>query len=138
MTNQTSTSNATTPTETGTEVPNTARAQSRKRSVLVSAVAVPVLVLTGFAMLAIIPMAFLVRGTFRDPELRALRNWAALLAGVYALPLALWAILPDRAPSLTKDMHPAFVPAIVAAALLFLARYAVDRRRDRQLGTARS
>ncbi len=104
-------------------------ARSYARSVTVSAVTVPAMVLTSLAMLAIIPVGLLVRGTLRDPALRGLRVWAAILATVYATPLVLWGILPDRAPSLTKDMHPAFVPAIVAAAVVFIAADVVRRQR---------
>lgn len=94
-----------------------------RRSVIVSAVAVPVMVIGQFAMLAIVPVALVLIGTFRDPRLRPLRGWAAGLAVVYALPLVLWAIGPDRAPSLSKDIHPALAGLVVAAAVAVIVRY---------------
>jgi cytochrome bd-type quinol oxidase subunit 2 len=100
------------------------------RSVLISACAVPVLVVGQFAMLAIVPVALVVSGTLRNKVLRSLRPWAALLAAVYAIPLALWAIGPDRAPSLSKDMHPVFVPLISVAAVAVIVVLAKLRRRS--------
>ncbi|MFD0366244.1 hypothetical protein ACFQZZ_32815 [Nocardia sp. GCM10030253] len=45
----------------------------------------------------------------------------------YAIPLMLWAIGPDRAPSLSKDMHPVLAALIVAVAV----GYQVVRWRSR-------
>ena len=98
------------------------------RSVIISAVAAPVLVLGGFAMVAIVPVAVVLLGTLRNARLRPLRWWSAALTAAYATPLAMWAIGPDRAPSLTKDMDPIFVPIIVAAALAVIAAYVVNVR----------
>lgn len=88
-----------------------------------------VMVAGGFAMLAIVPVGLVVRHTWRETVLRRLRPWAAALAGLYAVPLVLWAALPDRAPSLTKDMHPALVPVVVAAAMAYVGAWLVERRR---------
>jgi hypothetical protein len=85
--------------------------------VLISAWAVPVLVLGQFAMLAVIPVALVLIGSLRNTRDRALHRWAATLTVAYAVPLALWAIGPDRAPSLSKDMHPVFAGIVVAAAI---------------------
>ncbi|MDX6260936.1 MAG: hypothetical protein QOH84_2624 [Kribbellaceae bacterium] len=100
------------------------------KSVLVSACAIPVLVVGQFAMLAIVPVALVVSGTLRKEALRTLRPWAALLAAVYAIPLALWAIGPDRASSLSKDMHPVFVPLISVAAVAVVVALVSLRRRS--------
>ena len=109
-----------------------AEAASRPpRSVIVSAVAVPLMIATQLSMLAIIPLAVLVIGTFRSERLRTLRAWAAGLAVVYAVPLALWAIGPDRAPSLSKDMHPALAGLVIAAGVGFVVRYVLLRRQPR-------
>jgi hypothetical protein len=69
-------------------------------------------------------------GTLRNAALRSLRPWSALLAVAYAIPLALWAIGPDRAPSLSKDMHPIFVPVISVAAVAVLVALVSLRRRS--------
>ncbi|MEV6411169.1 hypothetical protein [Kribbella sp. NPDC051718] len=100
------------------------------KSVLISAVAVPVLVIGQFAMLAIVPVALVLAGTLRSTALRSLRPWAALLTVVYAIPLALWAIGPDREPSLSKDMAPVFVPLISVAAVAVIVALVAQRRRS--------
>lgn len=92
------------------------------RRVAIAAASVPVLVIGQFAMVAIIPVGMVVRNTWRHPHLRKLRPWAAGLATAYAIPLAMWAIGPDRAPSLSKDMATPFAGLIVFAAIAFLAR----------------
>ena len=74
-------------------------------------------------MLAIVPVAVVLIGTFRTPRLRPLRWWAAALAALYALALGLWAIGPDRAPSLSKDIHPALAGLVVATAVAVVVRY---------------
>jgi hypothetical protein len=48
----------------------------------------------------------------------------------YAIPLAAWAIGPDRAPRLSKDMHPALAGVVVAASIAFIAAYYVTRLRS--------
>lgn len=100
-----------------------------KKSVIISAWAVPVMVIGQFAMLAVVPVAIVLIGTFRTAGLRPLRWWSAALAAIYATPLVLWAIGPDRAPSLSKDMHPSFVVLISAAAVGVITMYYVNRRR---------
>ncbi|MFI5713399.1 hypothetical protein [Kribbella sp. NPDC051620] len=105
-------------------------AARKTKSVLISACAVPVLVIGQFAMLAIVPVAIVLSGALRNTALRSVRPWAALLAAVYAIPLALWAIGPDRAPSLSKDMHPAFVPVISVAAVAVVVALVSLRRRS--------
>ncbi|MEJ2860653.1 hypothetical protein [Actinomycetospora flava] len=108
-------------TVTPTAAPAPTGATRTPRPVLVAAWVVPVMIVGGFAMLAIVPVTVVVVGVLRDVRLRALRWWAAALAVAYATPLALWAIGPDRAPSLTKDMHPAFAVLIVAVSVGLLA-----------------
>lgn len=85
--------------------------------VRISSWAVPVLIIGQFAMVAIVPVVITLIGTWRDTRLAALRWWSAALASAYAAPLALWAIGPERAPSLSKDMHPVFLVLIVVIAL---------------------
>jgi len=104
-------------------LPAPARSTTRTpRSVAISAWAIPVLVLGQFSMLAIVPVALVVVGTLRRPGLRSLRPYAAALAASYATPLIVWIVRPDGAPSLSKDMHPAFLVLIVAAAAALLVK----------------
>lgn len=111
---------------------STATTSSRctPRSVISSAWAVPIMVLGQFAFLAAIPIVLvLVLGrVLHDPHLRALRAPASLLAAVYAIPLALWLLNPNRAPSLSKDISPGFVALIVAASALLLTTIWFNRR----------
>ncbi|MFC5140419.1 hypothetical protein ACFPK1_19430 [Actinomycetospora rhizophila] len=115
-----------------TPAPAAPAARRTPRSVLVAAWAVPVMIVGGFAMLAIVPVTVVVVGVLRDARLRALRWWAAALALAYATPLALWAIGPDRAPSLTKDMHPALAALLVAVSVGLLAALHVRAWRGRR------
>jgi hypothetical protein len=77
--------------------------------VLISAWVIPILVLGEFSVLAAIPVAIAVVGVLRHVRVGALRRWALALGAVYAAPMIIWAIRPDRAPSLSKDMSPIFV-----------------------------
>jgi len=99
------------------------------RSAVVAAGAVAVMVVGQFAMLAVVPVVIVVVSTWRNVALRALRWWAAGLAVAFATPLVLWAIGPDRAPSLSKDMHPALAAVLVAAALAYVVAWVVVWRR---------
>lgn len=110
------------------------RAARVPRSVLVAAWAVPVLIVGQFAMLAVVPVAVVLIGTLRNAHLRALRGWAIALAAAYAVPLALWAIGPDRAPSLSKDMNPIVAALVVATSVVVAAAFHVLGRRASALG----
>lgn len=99
-----------------------------KKRVILSAWAIAVLIVGEFAMLAVVPVIVLTAAVFRDAQLRALRWWAVAVAATYASGLAAWVIGPDRAPSLSKDLHPVHAAVIVAAALAFAIRYHVMRR----------
>ena len=114
-----------------TTVTENRKSRRAARTVIISAWAVPALVVGQFAMLAIVPVTLALVATLRDARLRGLRWWTAGLAAAYALPLILWAIGPDRAPSLSKDMHPISAALIVAAAVALIVAVHVDRRRVR-------
>jgi len=86
----------------------------------IAAWSVPVLMVGQFALLAVIPVAAIVAGTLINSRARALRWWAALLGIVYATPLAVWIIRPDSAQSLSKDIHPVLLTAVVVASIAFL------------------
>lgn len=101
-------------------------------SVLVSAWAVPIMIVGQFAMLAIVPVALVLISTLRDTRLKALRWGAIALTAAYATPLALWAIGPERAQSLSKDMHPVFAAIIVTVGLALAVAYPVLRRKALQ------
>jgi len=95
----------------------------------ISAWAIPVMVVGQFAMLAIVPVAVVLIGTLVDARVRPLRWWAGLLAVAYATPIAVWILRPDGAPSLSKDIHPVFVGAIVVVSIVLLLKIYTRRRR---------
>jgi len=95
----------------------------------ISAWAIPAMVVGQFAMLAIVPVAVVVIGTLVDARVRPLRWWAGLLAVAYATPIAVWILRPDGAPSLSKDIHPVFVGAIVVVSIVLLLKIYTRRRR---------
>ncbi len=92
------------------------------RSFVISAWAVPVLVVGQFALLAIVPVLLILFRSLREPQLRDVRPWAVALSTVYATPLVIWLTRSNRAPSLSKDIHPAFIVLIVIAAALVLIK----------------
>ena len=98
------------------------------RYVVVSAWAVPIMVLGQFALLAVIPVGLVLSGALRDPRARELRRPAGLLAAAFAIPLAIWLLRPDGAESLSKDIHPGFVGLIVAASAVVLVKIWASRR----------
>ena len=110
--------------------PSRSAAQVRRfpRRVLVAACLVPVLVIGQFALVAVVPVVLVLVGTFRSPQLRALRGWAIALGAAYAVPLASWALNPDRAQSLSKDIAPVAAGVVVAAALAVVVRHLTLRR----------
>lgn len=116
------------PTHSSTTAPPSRRERRTRRRVLVSAWLVPVLVLGQFALVAVVPVVLVLVGTLRSARLQALRGWAIGLAAAYAVPLAIWAFSPDRAQSLSKDIHPVFAGLVVAAALAVAVRGHLLRR----------
>jgi hypothetical protein len=86
------------------------------RKVLISAWAIPVMVIGQFSFLAGIPVAIVVTTVTRRFRSGALRNWSLALGAAFTTPMAIWAVRPDRAQSLSKDMHPALAALIVGAA----------------------
>ncbi|MFF2846642.1 hypothetical protein ACFVT5_09940 [Streptomyces sp. NPDC058001] len=131
MTTSTTTS---TSSSTSSESPAPAPAATRRipLPLTISAWAVPIMVLAQFALVAIVPVVIaLVTGLGRVRD-RAVRLAASLLAVAFAIPLTVWLVRPDGAPSLSKDIHPAFVALIVAASAALL----LTLRRARRLPTA--
>ena len=97
--------------------------------VSISTWAVRALVLSGFALVAVVPVTVLLVSAFRNAKARGLRWYASLVGALYAAPLLIWALNPDRAQSLTRDMNPVFLWLIVAASALLLIKIATRRTR---------
>jgi hypothetical protein len=98
---------------------------------VISAWAIPTLVIGQFALLAILPATMLVVGTLRSPHRRELRWYTSALAASYATPLVIWAVRPGRAQSLSKDMHPALAALIIGISLLLLAKIYRAKRMEK-------
>ena len=78
----------------------TARRQDKSqkiapRYVTWSAIAAPVLVLTGWALIAAVPVALMTWGSWTDRRVRALRWWSGLTALLYAIPLVQYLLRTD-------------------------------------------
>lgn len=96
---------------------------------LISAWAIPVLVLGQFAFLAVVPVAIALISALRDARSKALRWWVGALTLTYTAPFVIWIVRPDRAQSLSKDISPFFVGLIVVASLALLARIYTRQKR---------
>ena len=95
----------------------TVRPTRARRAVLISAIAVPVLIVGQFAMLAIVPVAIAV---IAGSRIAGVRLWTWLLGALYATPLVVWALRADPARSLSKDIHPVLAGLVIAGAAAVL------------------
>tara|TARA_R110002020_G_scaffold314996_1_gene530202 strand:- start:5923 stop:6279 length:357 start_codon:yes stop_codon:yes gene_type:complete len=86
------------------------------RYVTYSAVAAPIMVLTGWALFAAVPIALMAWGSWTDTQVRALRWWTSLTAGLYAIALLQYLTRADAEASMSALLHPALGVAIAAAA----------------------
>lgn len=73
------------------------------KAVIISAWAVPVMVVGQFAMLAIIPLGIAVAGILRNRELHALRGWVIAVAGAYGAALLMWRSGPTGPQACPKN-----------------------------------
>jgi len=88
-----------------------------RRAVLISAAAVPVLILGQFAMLAIVPVAIAV---IAGARMKGVRLFTWVLGALYATPLIIWALRENPARSLSRDIDPIFAALIIAGAIAVL------------------
>lgn len=98
-------------------LPAVVPASSRRlpRSVVVSAWAVPAMVVGQFAFLAVVPVTVLTSRVLRDAGLQRHRLPALLVAASWVLPFVAWRRRPDRPQSLSKDIRPLSVALVVAS-----------------------
>lgn len=93
--------------------------KARKRApsyVTYSAWAAPIMVLSGWALFAAVPVSLLVWGSWADTRVRALRWWTSLTSGLYAIALLQYLTRSDAEASMSSLLHPALGIAIAAAA----------------------
>lgn len=107
----------------------TPRHRNRKAPVYVvlSAWLTPVMVLGGWAFLAVVPVALVAFGTWTNRRVRPLRWWAAVLAGLYAIPFVQY-LTQDSVPSMSKMLHPAMGGAIAVPAAVIIVKLWRDHR----------
>ncbi|HEV2518432.1 MAG TPA: hypothetical protein VGV07_24510 [Devosia sp.] len=86
------------------------------RYVTWSAIVAPVLVLTGWAFIAAVPIALMTWGTWTDKRVRALRWWSGLTALLYAIPLVQYLLRSNPEASMSSMLHPAMGIAIALSA----------------------
>ena len=96
--------------------------------VLASAALAPVMVLTGWAVLAVVPVAAMTVASWTDERVRLLRWWIGLTAVLFAVPFTQYLLRADVEESMSKMLHPAMGAAIAAASLIVLAKILRDRR----------
>lgn len=92
------------------------------RYVTWSAIVAPVLVLTGWAFIAAIPIALMTWGTWTDKRVRALRWWSGLTALLYAIPFVQYLLRTDPEASMSSMLHPAMGIAIALAAVVLVLK----------------
>lgn len=108
------------------------------RTALVAAYSVPVMVLGQFAWFATVPVLIVLVGVLGATRSTALRSGAILLAIIYAVPYAVWQVRSDPAQSLSQDISPTFVAAIVAVSVVMVVAIHRDRRRPHAPSTGAS
>ena len=102
------------------------RPSRARRAVLISAWALPVLIVAQFAMLAVVPVAIAV---IAGARMRGVRLFTWLLGALYATPLLVWALRADPAQSLSKDIHPVLAGLVIAGAVaVLIALYRNNRK----------
>jgi hypothetical protein len=100
-----------------TPTPPTTATRTVPRSVFHSAWVLPVLILGEFALAGIVPVALIAIGAIRTGRSRTVRWLAGATVVAYLVPLLVWALNPDRAESLSKDMNPLFAGLITVASI---------------------
>lgn len=108
------------------------RARALERTAVISAWIGTILVPTGFAKIAIAPIALMLLTTLAGPTMRGVRWPAVAVAGAYAIPFTLYAVNPDRARSFSRDMDPAWWVAIPLLGIVYLVAYYRGRHRRSQ------
>lgn len=87
-----------------------------------SAIIAPMLVLTGWAFVAAVPIVLLTWGTWTDKRVRALRWWSGLTALLYAIPFVQYLARTDPEASMSSMLHPAMGVAIALSAAVVVLK----------------
>lgn len=97
--------------------------------VTTSAALTALMVTTGWAFFAVIPVAAMTIATWADARIRALRWWASLTAALYAIPFAQYLMRTDREASMSDMLNPYMGGAIAIAAIVVLLKIIKSHRR---------
>lgn len=95
--------------------------------VLVSAALTPVMVLTGWAFLAVIPVGAMTVASWIDRRVRPLCWWTSLTALLFAIPFTQYLLRAGVEDSMSKMLHPAMGLAIAAASLVVVLKIVRSR-----------
>lgn len=98
------------------------------RYVTWSAIVAPVLVLTGWAFIAAVPIALLTWGTWTDRRVRALRWWSGLTALLYAIPFVQYLLRTAPEASMSSMLQPAMGIVIALAAAVVVLKIVKSHR----------
>lgn len=92
------------------------------RYMVISAWVAPIMVLTGWAFLASVPIALLTWASWKDARVRALRWWVSATAVLYAIPFAQYLTRADSELSMSDMLHPLMGAAIALPAIVVIAK----------------
>lgn len=115
-------------TDIGMETPSTPRRAKPPHYALLTAWATPILLLSGFALMAAVPLSALLVGSWMDQRIRPLRWWTSLAAGLYAIPLAGY-LASDHGTSLSQMLDPAMTTLIALSAVVIIVKLHRSARR---------
>lgn len=106
--------------EPQTEAKAKARANRKAPGYVTAAAAL--MVPTGWAFFAAVPVVALTLATWSDDRIRALRWWGSLTAILYAVPFVQYLLRDDRMASMSDLLNPWMAGAITLSALVVLLK----------------
>lgn len=110
-------------TEPQTEPKTKARANRKAPGYVTAAAALTALMVpTGWAFFAAVPVVALTLATWADDRIHALRWWGSLTAILYAVPFVQYLLRDDRMASMSDLLNPWMAGAITLSALVVLLK----------------
>lgn len=92
------------------------------RYVTISAITAPIMVLTGWAFFASIPVLLMGWGAWTDKRVRALRWWSGLTVALYAITFVQYLMRTNSEACMSSMLHPAMGIAIAASAAIVVLK----------------
>jgi hypothetical protein len=116
-------------TETAMDNQPKPRREKPPHYALLTAWATPILLVSGWALLAAVPLSALLVGSWTDRRIRPLRWWVSLTAALYAVPLGTY-LASDSGNSLSQMLDPVMATLIaLSAAVVIVKLHRTARRR---------